>query len=133
MALRPRPAIPPELRPRLENARLNLLSLFRAIDQMFLSPDEIPQDLLHDLFELDADYAEALWALDKPPKSLDFNAMLSDTVAALDGLPDAIIHFLKELQPEVQPELKILKDSLLSSLHPLEAYNQVPGRDPKSC
>ena len=45
---------------RLEVARLDLLALFRALDRMDLSPAEIPQRLLRQLFELDADFAEAL-------------------------------------------------------------------------
>lgn len=58
-------AIPEDLRRRLEAARLELLALFRALDRMNLTPKEIPQHLIRQLFELDADYAEALWALDQ--------------------------------------------------------------------
>jgi hypothetical protein len=36
---------PAILRARLEVARLDLLALFRALDRMDLSPDEIPQGL----------------------------------------------------------------------------------------
>ena len=74
-------ALPPDLRPRLENARLDLLALFRALDRMDLSPAEIPQQLLRQLFELDADYGEALWALDQPPGKLNQHAMLRDTLS----------------------------------------------------
>ena len=49
-----------DLRSRLEAARLDLLALFRALDQMELSPAEIPLRLMRQLFEMDADYAEAL-------------------------------------------------------------------------
>ena len=38
--------IPDDLRARLEVARLDLLALFRALDGMNLSPEEIPQRLL---------------------------------------------------------------------------------------
>ena len=34
-------------------------------------PAEIPQGLIGQLFEINADYAEALWALDQPPGSLN--------------------------------------------------------------
>jgi hypothetical protein len=34
--------IPPDLRTRLETARLDLLALFRALDRMYLTPDQIP-------------------------------------------------------------------------------------------
>src|ERR1022692_3887978 len=78
--------IPVDLRARLEVARLDLLALFHALDRMDLSPAEIPQPLIRQLFELEADYVEALWALDRPPGSLDLYAMLRDTLAALDQL-----------------------------------------------
>jgi hypothetical protein len=51
---------PGDLRARLEAARLDLLALFRALDRMDLSAQEIPQRLLRQLFERDADYVEAL-------------------------------------------------------------------------
>src|ERR1017187_4304096 len=79
--------IPADLRARLEVARLDLLALFRALDHRDLSPDEIPQGLLRQLFERDADYAEALWALDQAEGSLDRRAMLRDTLTALEQLP----------------------------------------------
>jgi hypothetical protein len=61
MARRTSEAIPPDLRARLETARLDLLALFRALDRINLTPQQIPQRLLRQLFELDADYVEALW------------------------------------------------------------------------
>src|SRR5580658_6903285 len=57
--------VPADLRARLEAARLDLLALFRALDRMDLTPSEIPQRLIRQLFELDADYVEALWGLDQ--------------------------------------------------------------------
>jgi hypothetical protein len=44
----------------LGRSRLYLPALFRALDRMDLSAREIPQGLLQQLFERDADYAEAL-------------------------------------------------------------------------
>src|SRR6266581_9028743 len=85
--------IPVDLRARLETARLDLLALFRALDRMELSPAEIPQRLIRQLFELDAEYAEALWALDQPPGTLDMHAMLRHTLAALEQLPAACAGF----------------------------------------
>src|SRR5881628_1294897 len=67
MAHRWGPEIPVDLRARLEAARLDLLALFRSLDQRQLSAAEIPQPLLRQLLELDADFAEALWALDQLP------------------------------------------------------------------
>ena len=69
------PAVLIDLRARLETARLDLLALFRALDRMDLSPAEIPQRLLRQLFELDADLVEALWALDQPAGHLDLRAI----------------------------------------------------------
>jgi len=123
--------IPADLRARLETARLELLALFRALDRMDLSPAEIPQHLIRQLFQLDADYAEALWALDQPPGSFDVKAMLRDTLAALNQLPEAIARFRKNLAPRAHPRLEDLEASVRKTLDPREAYNQVPGRDPR--
>jgi hypothetical protein len=89
MARRTSEEIPPDLRARLETARLDLLALFRALDRINLTPQQIPQRLLRQLFELDADYVEALWGLDQPPGKLNLHALLRDTLAALEQLPAA--------------------------------------------
>ena len=123
-------AIPVDLRARLEAARLDLLALFRALDRMDLSAAEIPQRLIHQLFELDADYVEALWALDQPSDGLDLRAMLRDTLAALEQLPDALVRFRKTLPHRTRSTLPALELSVRKTLDPLEAYNMVPGRDP---
>jgi len=122
--------IPGDLRARLEAARLALLALFRALDRMHLSPVEIPQDLLRQLFETDADYAEALWALDQPAGRVDRRAMLRDTLHALDQMPTACAQFRKRLPARALPTLQQLEGSILKKLSPKEAYNMVPGRDP---
>lgn len=125
-------AIPVNLRARLEAARLDLLALFRALDRMDLSAAEIPQRLIHQLFELDADYVEALWALDQPPGCLDPRAMLRDTLAALEQLPDALVRLRKTLPQRAHSTLPVLELSVRKTLDPLEAYNMVPGRDPQN-
>jgi hypothetical protein len=130
MAHRSALTIPVDLRARLESARLDLLALFRALDRMDLSAAEIPQRLIHQLFELDADYGEALWALDQPPGGLDLHAMLRDTLAALEQLPDALVRFRKTLPQRAHCTLPALEMSVRKTLDPLEAYNMVPGRDP---
>ena len=130
MAHRSALAIPADLRARLEAARLDLLALFRALDRMDLSAAEIPQRLIRQLFELDADYGEALWALDQPPGGLDLSAMLRDTLAALEQLPDALVRFRKTLPQRAHSTLPALELSVRKTLDPLEAYNMVPGRDP---
>src|SRR5450631_576965 len=97
--------IPPDLRTRLETARLDLLALFRALDRMCLTPDQIPQRLIRQLFELDADYVEALWGLDQPPGKLNLQLMLRDTLAALDQLPTASSRLRKNLPPKAHSTL----------------------------
>lgn len=124
--------IPAGLRSRLEAARLDLLALFRALDQLDLSPSEIPQSLLYQLFELDADYAEALWALDQPPGSFDHQAMLRDTLASLHQLPQTCARFRKKLAPRAHPKLEILEASIRKTLNAQEAYSQIPGSSPQN-
>src|SRR5882672_3954536 len=108
--------IPGDLRARLEVARLDLLALFRALDRMDLSPAEIPQRLLRQLFELDADLAEALWALDQPAGRLDLRAMLRDTLAALHQLSDVSTRFRSKLPRRAHPTLATLELSIRKSL-----------------
>jgi hypothetical protein len=122
--------LPEDLRPRLETARLDLLALFRALDQMDLSPVEIPQRLIQQLFELDADYVEALWALDQPAGSLDLGAMERDTLAALEQLPEACARFRRNLPLRAQPTLGKLEKAVRKALDPAEAYNMVQVIDP---
>jgi len=117
---------------RLEAARLDLLALFRALDRMNLSAGEIPQRLLRRLFDLDADYAEALWALDQPAATLNRPAMLRDTLAALDRLSQACAQFRKKLPTRAHPILAQLEGSVRNALSPNEAYNMVPGRNPEN-
>ena len=124
--------IPGDLRARLEVARLDLLALFRALDRMDLSPREIPQRLLRQLYERDADYAEALWALDQVEGSLDRSAMLRDTLTALDRLPSASAQFRKQLPARAHPSLEQLEGGIRKALNPKEAYNMVPDRDPEN-
>ena len=124
--------MPAGLRARVEAARLDLLALFRALDRMGLSPAEIPQRLLRQLFELDADYVEALWALDQPAGSLDLHAMLRDTLAALEQLPEACARLRNKLPQRVHATLAKLEPAVRSGLDPVEAYNMVPGRDPNT-
>ncbi len=132
MARRSTAEIPVDLRARLETARLDLLALFRALDRMDLSPAEIPQRLIRQLFELDADYVEALWALDQPPASLDLAAMLRDTLAALDQLPEASARLRTRLPSRAHRILPKLEIAVRHDLDPAEAYSMVPGRDPQN-
>jgi hypothetical protein len=132
MPRRPAVEVPADLRARLEAARFDLLALFRALDRMDLTPSEIPQRLIRQLFELDADCVEALWALDQAPGTLDVKAMLRDTLAALEQLPAASKRFRENLPPRAHPRLAQLELTVRQSLLPTEAYNMVPGRDPQN-
>ncbi len=123
--------IPTDLRARLETARLDLLALFRSLDRMDLTPTEIPQRLIRQLFELDADFAKALWGLDQPPGALDLSLMLRDTLAALEQLPEASRRFRKNLPPRSHPTLARLEVTVRQTLRLTEAYSMVPGRDPQ--
>jgi hypothetical protein len=124
--------IPADLRARLETARLDLLALFRALDRMNLTPEQIPQRLLRQLFELDADYVEALWGLDQPPGKLNLDAMLRDTLAALEQLPAACSRFRKNPPPTTLPTLAQLELTIRKNLNTAEAHNMVPGRNPQN-
>ena len=125
--------IPADLRARLETARLDLLALFRALDRMSLTPQQIPQQLIRQLFELDADYVEALWGLDQPPGKLSVSALLQDTQAALEQLPAACSRLRENIPSGAQITLSRLELSIRPKLNPAEAYNMVPGRDPQNC
>ncbi len=116
------------LRPRLEQARLDLLALFRALDQLHLS-QELP-DELHELFELDADFAEALCVLDQPKRPLDWSAMKRDTLASLEETDSARKHFLDSLPPKTRNKLEARTHLVRSGLKPEDAYLLIPGRDP---
>ena len=96
------------------------------------SAQEIPQRLLRQLLERDADYAEALWALDQVEGSLDRRAMLRDTFRALDQLLSASAQFRKHLPARAHPTLEHMESSLHQKLNPKEAYDLVPGRDPEN-
>ena len=124
--------IPVDLRARLETSRLDLLALFRALDRMHLTPEQIPQRLIRQLFELDADYVEALWGLDQPPGKLNLRAMLRDTLTALDQLPAACSRLRNNLPQKAHPILAQLERTIRTNLNPAEAYNMVPGRDPQN-
>jgi hypothetical protein len=100
---------------------------------MHLTPSDIPQRLIHQLFELDADYAEALWALDQPPGRLNIKSMLRDTLAALEQLPSAIERFNRNLPKRSHETVELLQSKIRQELDPQEAYNQIPGRAPQKC
>ena len=126
------PTRPPDLRARLERARLDTLALLRALDAAHLSPRELPPRELQDVFELDAVCAEALWALDQPAGPLDPHAMQRDTRSALEQIAAARDQLRAALPPGARDRLKALEPLVRATLEPAEAYNEVPGRDPNA-
>lgn len=124
--MRASPPIPKDLRPRLEDARLDTLALLRAIDRALIAPHKLPQQGLHQLHELDADCAEALWALDQPTGSLDFRAMVRDTLASLDQLAAARELIRARIPSAAQTRVTTLENTIRAKLARREAYNDVP-------
>ncbi len=132
MPRRGSPFVPKDLRSRLEIARLDTLALLRALDRAFVIPAHLPQPYTHELFELDADCVEALWALDRPAGSLDFKKMVRDTLASLTELPDAREQVRVRLRSADRERILVLEPVIRQHLDPREAYSDVPGRDPHS-
>ncbi len=121
-------AAPAKLRPRLEQARLDLRALFRALDRMLLAQD-LPAELRR-LQELDADFGEALWVLDQPSGKFDLAAMARDTLASLDRVPAAREAFLAVFDAPTRAQLGARVQATRSMLSPEDAYLDIPGRDP---
>jgi hypothetical protein len=117
-----------DLRALLERSRLGLLRLFRALDRVGLAQDLPPE--LRELFELDADLAEALWVLDQRPGQFDMSAMVRDTVASLGAIPDALTAFFGLLNADEQSRLAACSNALRTTMVTAEAYQDIPGRDP---
>lgn len=123
---RVRDLTPPNLETELEAARLDMLALFRALDQLDLTADEIPQRLLHELFELDADFAEALHVLDFPTRGLDVRAMIADTRASLRRATETRKRFRTRLVPRATVPLDRWIASIRQKLTPEDARNDIP-------
>lgn len=122
--------VPRDLRRRLERNRLETLALLRCQDRasVYTNEADFPREL-RELFELDADCAEALWALDQPPGKLSIPMMLRDTEGSLARLPASRSAVLNVLTDRDFAAIESLKDSVVTSIRPAEAYNMVKGRD----
>jgi hypothetical protein len=120
--------LPPDLRRRLEAARVDLLTLFRTLDSLHLAV-ELP-DQLRTLFELDADFAEALAVLDHPVAGYDLAAMQRDTLASLTSLALAKAEFLGNLDSRDRERFDRRIPVVRATIDPREAYSQIPGRGP---
>jgi hypothetical protein len=125
-------AIPADFRSVLETTRLDLLALFRALDQLDLSAQQIPQRELRALMELDADLAEALWVLEQSRGRFDLQMMVRDTYASLNRLAALRPQFLLRLPPRAQQPLADHIHTIRASLPPKDAYHSIPRGDPSS-
>jgi hypothetical protein len=85
---------------------------------------------LYRLMELDADFAEALHVMDLSPPGIDARAMLRDTLASLDELPETREEFLDSLDAKERKRLEAHISSVRAGLGPQAAYIDIPGRDP---
>lgn len=124
--------LPADLRQRLEEARLDNLALMRALDRVFPGGPPIPQSLLRVWYVLEADCCEALAVLERPPVRFDLRAMVRDTVASLQKLPAARDRVRAALPPAERRSVCELEAVIHAALPPEQAYDQVPGRDPKA-
>lgn len=122
--------LPPDLRQRLENARLDLRALFRAADQLLIG-QRISEEL-NRLFELDADFAEVLHLMDLPPRGIDVRAMLRDTEISFRSIPTARVEFLATLCTPERKDLEAQASRVRTALAPQDAYIDIPGRDPNA-
>ena len=117
-----------QLRPRLEESRLELRALYRSLDRMRLA-QELPAGLRR-LQELDADFAEALWVLDQPRGRFNLTAMVNDTLASLRRLAPARAAFLATFDDSTRAALEDRAQATRTVLSPTDAYLEIPGRDP---
>lgn len=125
-----RDAVPETLDGRLKASRLDLLAFFRAIDQLHMDARELPQPILEELFDLDADYAQALTALDYPRVKIDVRRMLRDTRRSLNRLVETRARFLSSLPAGRRAALEEQTTRVRPTLRPEDAYHSIPGKDP---
>jgi hypothetical protein len=130
MPRHPASRVPTDFRTRLEAARLETLALLRALDHARIALPHLPHAELHHLYELDADCAEALWALDQPAGALDVSTMVRDTLRSLDHLLAA--RAAVRAHVPTPPRVEALESSIRAELDPREAYNDVPGHFPQN-
>ncbi len=121
--------VPVELRNNLEKARQEQLALFRGLDRVDVSAQEMPQKEIKKLMELDADCAEALWALDNP-RGLNLRKMVRDTEKSLLRIPKVRKELLAKLPERVLIPLANHEAQILTTLTLQDAYRDIPGKVP---
>ena len=115
------------LRPQLEEARLELRALFRALDRLRLA-QRVPVELRR-LLELDADFAEALWVLDHAPAHVDWAAMVRDSRVSLARIGATRTVFLARYDEPGRAELAFCEKEERRRLSPEDAYLDIPGEE----
>ncbi len=118
--------VPADLEERLAEARLDLRALFRALDELCLAQD-VPVEL-RALFELDADFAEALWVQRQRRGRFNLVAMARDSLASLSALAPRRERFLGCLETRARSVLVEHTQQLRKTLGREEAYRDLPGR-----
>jgi len=118
-----------DLQVRLEKTRRELLALFRGLDRLDVSAKEMPQKELRALMELDADCAEALWAVHNP-KRVNQVMMVNDTEESLRRVPLVRQALFSKLPKRVLVPLTDLEAQIVESLTLNDAYRNIPGMDP---
>jgi hypothetical protein len=91
----------------------------------------MPQKEVKKMMELDADCAEALWALDNP-RGLNLKKMVRDTEKSLRLIPKVREELLAKLPERVLAHLANHETQILTTLTLQDAYRDIPGRDPNA-
>jgi len=113
-----------ELRNNLEKARQEQLALFRGLDRVDVLAQEMPQKELKELMELDADCAEALWALDNP-HGLNLREMVRDTEKSIRRIPKVREELLAKLPERVLAPLASHRAQILTTLTLQDSYRDI--------
>lgn len=113
-----------DLRVRLEQARLELRALYRALDALRVA-QEVPSALRR-LGELDADFAEALWVLKQAKGRFNLAAMRRDTRKSLEALGGARQELLKLLPEATRQRVEAVAVEIRAKLSAAEAYLDIP-------
>jgi hypothetical protein len=113
-----------DLRTRLEQARLELRALYRALDALRVV-QEVPSALRR-LGELDADFAEALWVLKQPKGRFNLAAMRRDSQKSLEALGGARQGLLELLPEATRQRVEAKAVEIGAQLSAEEAYQDIP-------
>ncbi len=123
--------VPPDLRARLEHARLDNLALMRALDWHHLGDHLTEDPALLAFGELEADCAEALQVILSPPSfTISWGQMVRDTESSLRALPEARERVRALLGPADQEVLRRSEAAIRDSADPSDAYNDIPSTRP---